>query len=62
MIFITDYLALGLVFALFLFYYDSKRYLDRIDKLFVSCLLLTGLTTFIDIITCQLLTIANSPL
>lgn len=62
MIFIADYLALGLVFALFLFYYDSKHYLDRIDKLFVSCLLLTGLTTFIDIITCQLLAIANSPL
>ena len=62
MIFIADYLAIGLVFALFLFYLDSQHYLDRTDKLFVASLLFTGLTALIDIITGLLLQRSNVPL
>ena len=62
MIFIADYLAIGLVFALFLFYIDSKRYIDRTDKLFISSLFFTGLTACIDIISGQLYTYPNIPL
>ena len=62
MIFIADYLAIGLVFALFLFYLDSKHYIDQTDKLFISSLLFTGLTASLDIITGQLYTLPNIPL
>ena len=62
MIFIADYLAFGLVFALFLFYNDAKEYLDRTDKLFVAGLVFTGLTAAIDIISGQLMFNPLTPL
>ena len=62
MIFIADYLAIGLVLALFLFYLDSKHYLDRTDKLFVASVIFTGITAFVDIMTGQLLKAASTPL
>lgn len=62
MIFIADYLALGLVFALFLFYLDSNHYLEKSDKLFISSLIFTGLTALTDILTGRLYSMTNVPL
>ena len=65
MIFMGDYFALGLVFILFLFFFDSKisiRHMSVSSKLYIACLILTALTAATDLLTGKLLTIENVPL
>ncbi len=51
MVFIADYLALGLVFILCLFYFDQNRFLTKASRWFGACIILTGFTTALDLQT-----------
>ena len=51
MIFVADYLALGLVITLSMFFFDSKtdlRYMSSSGRIYLSCLVATALTAAID--------------
>lgn len=65
MIFLGDYIAIGLVIVMSMFYFDSKkgwRYLPTASKYYVGCLMLTALTAATDIITGHLMWIPGVPL
>lgn len=53
--FIGDYFALGLVTVLCMFYFDKKHVLNKPSKYFVACLVLTALTSMLDLVTGSLL-------
>ncbi|MBR5536286.1 MAG: GGDEF domain-containing protein [Clostridia bacterium] len=62
MIFIGDYFALGLVFVLCMFFFDSKialRYMPKASKLYIACLFSTALTALVDLITGQMLEMSH---
>ena len=63
--FIGDYFALGLVIILCIFFFDSKisfRYMNKASKIFLLCLILTGVSTLVDLATGQLQALSNVPL
>ncbi|MBE6653615.1 MAG: EAL domain-containing protein [Ruminococcaceae bacterium] len=65
MIFIGDYFALGLVFVLVLFFFDSKisvRYMTVYSKLFISALLMTAITALMDLFSGYLMQRSDVPL
>lgn len=65
MIFVGDYFALGFVIMLLLFFMDGKsgfRYMSSAAKLFVSCLVSTGISAVLDLLTVYLLSVENVPL
>ena len=65
MIFLGDYVAIGLVIVLSAFYFDKKtnwRFMTASNKCYVACLGLTALTAATDLLTGLLLTIADVPL
>ena len=65
MIFLADYFALGLVVILCIFFFDSKitiRHMPKSSMLFIGCLIATALTAVMDLITGQLLDLADVPL
>ena len=65
MIFIGDYFALGLVFILCIFFFDSKisiRSMSRASKLFICCLATTALTAATDLLTGDMQDLATATL
>ena len=63
--FIGDFFALGLIAVLLMFYLDGKvvnRYLPTTSKYFIACLILTGATAAIDLLTGYLQYIHTAPL
>lgn len=65
MIFLGDYIAIGLVIVLSLFYFERRtnwRYMSTDNRYFVACLFLTALTALTDLLTGWLLTIPTAPL
>ena len=65
MIFVGDYFALGFVIMLTLFFIDRKgsfRYMPAASKMFVLCLLSTGLSAVLDLFSVYLLSVENVPL
>ena len=65
MIFLGDYIAIGLVIVLSLFYFERRtnwRYMSTDNRYFVACLFLTALTALIDLLTGWLLTVPTAPL
>ena len=65
MIFVGDYFALGFVIMLLLFFMDGKsgfRLMSAAAKLFASCLIITGISAALDLITVHLLSVENVPL
>lgn len=61
MIYVGDYLALGLVVTLAMFFFDTRLLNTRSSKFFAVCLVLTGCTALVDILTGQLLSLRNAP-
>ena len=65
MVYVGDYIAIGLVLILFLFYFDGTtrhHFFSQENKLFLACLVLTAATSLSDLIACYLLTIPTTPL
>ena len=65
MIFLGDYIAIGLVIVLSLFYFERRtnwRYMSTDNRYFVACLFLTALTALTDLLTGWLLTVPTAPL
>jgi len=60
-IYVGDYIALGLVITLGLFFFDSRVLITLPSKLFSACLILTGCTALVDIMTGQLFSMPNVP-
>ena len=61
-IYVGDYLALGLVVTLAMFFFDTRLLNTRSSKFFAACLVLTGCTALVDILTGQLLSSWNASL
>ena len=65
MIFLGDYVAIGLVIVLSMFYFEKRtdwRYMTADNRCYVACLGLTALTALTDLLTGLLLGIADVPL
>ena len=64
MIFVGDYFALGFVIMLLLFFMDGKsgfRYMSTAAKLFVGCLLSTGISAVLDLLSVYILDMESIP-
>ena len=64
MIFVGDYFALGFVIMLLLFFMDGKsgfRYMSTAAKLFVGCLLSTGISAGLDLLSVYILDMESIP-
>ena len=65
MIFLADYIAIGLVIVLSLFYFEKRtswRYMSAANKYYVTCLALTALTAITDLCSGWLINHADAPL
>jgi EAL domain-containing protein (putative c-di-GMP-specific phosphodiesterase class I)/GGDEF domain-containing protein len=65
MIFVADYLALGLVITLSMFFFDSKtdlRYMSSSGRIYLGCLITTALTAIIDMASVVMHDMTHLPL
>ena len=60
--FIGDYFALGMAGILGLFFFDQKYSLNKASRYFVAFLIMIGITAVTDIVTGELMQLANIPL
>ena len=55
MVYISDYIALGTIFIISLFYFTNDHVQSVSRKIFSTCLILSAATTALDILTCYLI-------
>lgn len=62
MIYLGDFFALGLVITLAMFFFDTRSVSTLPSKLFLSCLIMTGSTALLDIVTGRMLVAPELPI